>query len=127
MSKMRLDSRIRAVESADVPPLLHELVTVNEDPDERSPKLSLIIPTRNETRNIEPLLDQLKVALGAIPAEVIFVDDSDDDTAEEIDRVGAHDAADRAPDPASLRTSAKAVSGTAVVSGMKAATVPGPW
>src|SRR5581483_10351802 len=34
--------------------------------------LSVIVPTRNEADNIE--------ALAGIPAEVIFVDDSDDDT-----------------------------------------------
>ena len=100
-----------------------ELVTVNEDPDDGSPKLSVIIPTRNETRNIEPLLTQLRVALGRIPTEVIFVDDSDDDTAEEIDRVGRDmrlpvRLLQRGPDQ---RTGGL---GTAVVSGMRAASAP---
>ena len=96
---------------------------MNENPDEGAPKLSVIIPTRNETRNIEPLLDQLRIALGAIPAEIIFVDDSDDDTAEEIDRVGRMmhlpvRLLQRGPDQ---RVGGL---GTAVVSGMKAASAP---
>ncbi len=47
--------------------------------------LSLVIPTRNESENIAPLLAELAgVIPAAVPAEVIFVDDSDDDTVETI-------------------------------------------
>ncbi|HLG77141.1 MAG TPA: glycosyltransferase, partial [Ktedonobacteraceae bacterium] len=42
--------------------------------------LSVVIPTRNERDNIEPLLRVLKSALDGIRVEVLFVDDSDDDT-----------------------------------------------
>lgn len=42
--------------------------------------LSVIIPTRNEAGNIEPLLRRLERALKGIPFEVIFVDDSTDNT-----------------------------------------------
>lgn len=45
-----------------------------------SPLLSVVIPTRNEEANVEPLLRRLGAALGAIDHEVLFVDDSDDGT-----------------------------------------------
>jgi dolichol-phosphate mannosyltransferase len=44
------------------------------------PAVSVLVPTRNEAPNIEPLLRRLDVALRAVAAEVIFVDDSDDET-----------------------------------------------
>lgn len=47
------------------------------------PDVSVIVPTRNERDNVGPLLDRLHAALqGSATAEVIFVDDSDDDTPE---------------------------------------------
>jgi putative flippase GtrA len=52
--------------------------------------LSVILPTRNESGNIEPLLQRLEQALQGIGAEVIFVDDSSDDTATVIRRACAH-------------------------------------
>ena len=42
--------------------------------------LSMVIPTRNEAGNIEPLLMRIHQALKGISAEVIFVDDSTDET-----------------------------------------------
>lgn len=42
--------------------------------------LSVIIPTRNEQDNIRPLLEALQEALHDLDAEIIFIDDSDDDT-----------------------------------------------
>ncbi len=42
--------------------------------------LSVVIPTRNERDNIQPLLLAIEDALRGISVEVIFVDDSDDDT-----------------------------------------------
>ena len=43
----------------------------------RLPNLTVIIPTRNEAPNIEPLLAELA---GVGPRQVLFVDDSDDHT-----------------------------------------------
>ncbi len=43
-------------------------------------ELSLVIPTRNEAGNIEPLLMRLHQALKGIATEVLFVDDSTDET-----------------------------------------------
>src|SRR6266566_1564282 len=42
--------------------------------------LTVVIPTRNERDNIMPLLHELQEALAGIRGEIIFVDDSDDDT-----------------------------------------------
>jgi dolichol-phosphate mannosyltransferase len=42
--------------------------------------LTIIIPTRDEEANICELLRQIEVATGGLSAEVIVVDDSDDDT-----------------------------------------------
>src|SRR5579884_2227433 len=44
--------------------------------------LSVIVPTRNEHANIQPLLEALQNTLAGLHVEVIFVDDSDDDTPE---------------------------------------------
>ena len=57
------------------------------DNSEGEPQLSLVIPTRNEAENIKMLLSQLRVALDNIPTEIIFVDDSDDTTAQTIREV----------------------------------------
>src|SRR5512147_1902349 len=47
-------------------------------------ELSLVIPTRNEAGNIEPLLMRIHQALKGTPTEVVFVDDSTDETPEVI-------------------------------------------
>jgi putative flippase GtrA len=51
---------------------------------ETSYEISLVIPTRNEAGNIEPLLMRLHQALKGIATEVVFVDDSTDNTPEVI-------------------------------------------
>lgn len=51
----------------------------------RSTHLSIIVPTRNEAGNVERLIDELERVLQEIPAEIIFVDDSDDDTPQVIE------------------------------------------
>lgn len=42
--------------------------------------LSIVIPTRNEAGNIRMLVERLRASLAEISFEIIFVDDSDDDT-----------------------------------------------
>ncbi|KQC38788.1 glycosyltransferase family 2 protein [Frankia sp. ACN1ag] len=64
----------------DPPTTAHRLVPV-------APRLSVVVPTRNEAHNIEPLLRRLDEALRGLAGEVIFVDDSDDGTPEAIARV----------------------------------------
>lgn len=49
------------------------------------PTISLVIPTRNEAANIRPLLTRLTALIEATPTEIIFVDDSTDDTPDVID------------------------------------------
>ncbi len=51
--------------------------------------LSIVVPTRNEADNIEPLLGRLRASLPARTFEVIFVDDSDDGTDLIIRKLGA--------------------------------------
>jgi glycosyltransferase involved in cell wall biosynthesis len=51
------------------------------------PKLALLVPTRNEAANIEELLRRISAAVTGIPTEIVFVDDSDDDTPGVIRRV----------------------------------------
>src|SRR5712692_1580712 len=47
--------------------------------------LSVVVPTRNERENIWPLVESLHTALRGLRVEVIFVDDSDDDTPDVIE------------------------------------------
>lgn len=48
--------------------------------DNRECALSIVVPTYNEKDNINVLFDRLDVALDNIPYEVVFVDDSSDNT-----------------------------------------------
>lgn len=57
-------------------------------PDAGTCLLSVILPTRNEACNIAPLLERISRSLVTVSAEVIFVDDSSDDTAREIEKCG---------------------------------------
>jgi dolichol-phosphate mannosyltransferase len=45
-----------------------------------APWFTVVIPTRNEAGNIDPLLQRLAAGLGEAVAEVLFVDDSEDET-----------------------------------------------
>ncbi|MDO8614968.1 MAG: polyprenol monophosphomannose synthase [Dehalococcoidia bacterium] len=51
--------------------------------------LSLVVPTRNESATAPLLIARLADVLADVPADVIFVDDSDDDTPQIIEREGA--------------------------------------
>ena len=48
------------------------------------PTLTVVVPTRNERESVPELLARLVPALAGIGAEILFVDDSDDDTPERI-------------------------------------------
>src|SRR5687768_343881 len=54
-----------------------------------STTLTIVLPTRNESGNVEPLLRRIDAILPDVDVDVIFVDDSDDDTPETVERVGA--------------------------------------
>ncbi|KAA0960168.1 glycosyltransferase [Microbacterium sp. ANT_H45B] len=51
--------------------------------------VTVIVPTYNERDNVAELVARTAVALAAYDAEILFVDDSGDDTASEIARVAA--------------------------------------
>ncbi len=46
--------------------------------------MTVVIPTRNEQDSIAPLLERIATTLGSVPAEILFVDDSTDETPEAI-------------------------------------------
>ena len=48
------------------------------------PDLTIVVPTRNEAENIGPLLHRLTEVAGTRRVEVLFVDDSEDNTPEEV-------------------------------------------
>lgn len=50
-------------------------------------KVNIVVPTYNEKDNILPLVTQIDAALSGIDHEILFVDDSSDDTPEVIRRV----------------------------------------
>jgi dolichol-phosphate mannosyltransferase len=49
-------------------------------PPAPAPTLAVLVPTRNEAANIEELLRRIAAAVTGIRTEIVFVDDSDDDT-----------------------------------------------
>lgn len=51
--------------------------------------VTFVVPTRNEGPNIAPLVAAIAGAVGERPAEILFVDDSDDDTPAVIEAVAA--------------------------------------
>ncbi len=51
--------------------------------------VTILVPTRNEAGNVAPLLARLTPVLQGRRAEVLFVDDSDDDTCEAVLRAAA--------------------------------------
>lgn len=53
------------------------------------PAISVVVPTRNEAGNVAVLLDRLEQALRGRRAEVLFVDDSDDETPQAVSRAAA--------------------------------------
>lgn len=55
----------------------------------QSPTLSIVIPTRDEAGNVEPLVGEISSLDELASVEVVFVDDSTDDTPERIREVGA--------------------------------------
>src|SRR6266704_2965892 len=61
----------------DVPTVLADLSFASNG---ETPNLTVIVPTRNEKHSIEMLLARLGPAVAPLGAELIFVDDSDDET-----------------------------------------------
>ncbi len=57
------------------------------EPDRAGLALSVVVPTRDEAGNVEALLERLERVLRNVCSEVIFVDDSDDDTPKVVDAI----------------------------------------
>ena len=51
------------------------------------PHVSVVLPTREEAGNVEAIVARLEQVLPGMPLEIIFVDDSDDETPEAIRRI----------------------------------------
>jgi dolichol-phosphate mannosyltransferase len=58
------------------------MADLRTEPRAAAPELSVVLPTRNEAGNIEPLLARLAAALDGVDFELVFIDDSDDQTAQ---------------------------------------------
>lgn len=52
----------------------------------------VVVPTRNEADNVQPLVERVEAAFDGQAAVILFVDDSDDDTPERITAVAASSA-----------------------------------
>ncbi len=55
------------------------------------PAVSIVVPTRNEAGNVAELVRRLDLALPRLPVEIIFVDDSTDETPETIQALQGRD------------------------------------
>jgi dolichol-phosphate mannosyltransferase len=91
-------------------------------PGEQPPRQTVVIPTYNERENVVPLLERLSQILPAASTEILFVDDSTDDTPEVIRR-----AASSCPIPVTVHHRDEAIGGLggAVVEGFRLAR--GSW
>jgi hypothetical protein len=49
-----------------------------------APQFTIVIPARNESDNVEPILRWLDAVLTGVSTEIVFVDDRDDGTADAI-------------------------------------------
>jgi glycosyltransferase involved in cell wall biosynthesis len=59
------------------------MALVNDDRPQSDPahlSLCAVVPTRNEAGNVGQVIDRLGTALAGVPSEILFVDDSDDET-----------------------------------------------
>ena len=64
---------------------LQEAVLDSPDPHGQLPAISVVVPTRNEAGNVAELVRRLDQALPNLALEIIFVDDSTDDTPQAIE------------------------------------------
>lgn len=59
------------------------------DGPDAAPELTIIVPTYNEAPNVAELVRQVATAVDGLRAEILFVDDSDDDTPDVVRAVAA--------------------------------------
>jgi dolichol-phosphate mannosyltransferase len=102
----------------------HRFTVSEAAPAVSTPFVSVVVPTKEEAENIAPLLERLSTVARAFEIEVIFVDDSDDETADEIREAGS---AFDAPISVIHRPAGERAGGlaTAVLAGFEAAR--GAW
>jgi dolichol-phosphate mannosyltransferase len=67
------------------PTHLSDVHLVHLDRQYQLPAVSVVVPTRNEADNVAELVRRLELAVPRIPMEIIFVDDSTDETPEAIE------------------------------------------
>jgi putative flippase GtrA len=65
------------------------LIDLNSAGTDTAPNLTVVVPTRNEEDNVGALLDRLGPAIAGLGAELVVVDDSDDQTADALARHAA--------------------------------------
>ncbi len=83
------------------------------------PRLSVVVPVRNEAPNIAPLIAEIRAALAGIPHEIVYVDDgSTDSTAAELAQQAA------AGPLRWLRHRQSCGQSAAILTGIRAATAP---
>jgi dolichol-phosphate mannosyltransferase len=94
---------------------------VGADLNGHTPAVSVVLPTREEAENVAPLVARLERVLPDLPVEIIFVDDSDDETPDSIRGVTSSRAVYLIHRPAGERRGGL---GGAVVAGIRAARAP---
>ena len=67
-----------------------DLHLVDLDRQSQPPAVSVVVPTRNEADNVAELVRRLERAAPGLPMEIIFVDDSTDDTPDAIEALRGH-------------------------------------
>ena len=82
------EEQVDAIDLIDLVPMPRSATSQLADAVQKAPPaVSVLVPTRNEAPNVEPLLRRLDAVLRDIAVEIIFLDDSDDDTPLVIERV----------------------------------------
>ncbi len=76
-----LPNRVTSVLAAPAGPIPEAAVPLLQS------SVSVVVPTRNEAANVGELVPRLARAMPSVPMDIIFVDDSDDDTPEAIARL----------------------------------------
>lgn len=56
----------------------------------RRRQVTIVVPTRNERDNVAPLVARVATAVADVDAEIVFVDDSDDDTPDVVVGAATH-------------------------------------
>jgi len=91
-----------------------------ENASETTPEVAVVVPARNEAKNVGPLVDEIAAALAGRGFEIVFVDDGSDDGTD----AALAAAAARHPQLRVVRHLRACGQSTAIVSGVRAARAP---